>query len=132
MVTGSGCPKGALHALCMATGNSRRELQYRMAFADKFPTEADMCNVLHISWHEIIGKHLTSTTERQRQQATTDQAKPGKAVDGFTVMRDTDVITMLKAWKRNVFRVESIATYPEDSRRDMILCLKRIADRLLP
>jgi hypothetical protein len=30
-------PKGALHALCTATGNSRRELQYRMAFADHAP-----------------------------------------------------------------------------------------------
>jgi hypothetical protein len=30
-------PKGALDAPCTATGNSRRELQYRMAFADQAP-----------------------------------------------------------------------------------------------
>jgi hypothetical protein len=123
-------PKGALHALKTATGNSRRELQYRMAFADKFPTEADMCTVLHLSWHEIIGAHLTSRAE---QPDDDDQPKPersGNVLDGFTVMRADDGVKELKTWEHKVFRKDAVASYSPDERAEMIRWLKRIADRL--
>jgi len=120
-------PKGILDDLGAATGNSRRELQYRMKFAEEFPTDADMCEVLHLSWYEIIRRHLTAKPEPERQPTTEG---PGKVIDGVTHMRASDVITGLNAWERNVFRIESIASYSEDSRLQMIRLLKIIADRL--
>jgi hypothetical protein len=87
-----------------------------------------MCNVLHLSWHEIIRNHLTIRSEDKPEPKTVE--RPGKAVDGFSVMRDTDVIKELKAWDHNIFRKASIVTYSEDSRLEMIRLLKRIADRL--
>lgn len=122
-------PKGALAAMSAATGISRRELQYRMAFADKFPTETDMRNVLHLSWHEIIGAHLTSRAKADQPELPAGE-KPGKVVDGYSIMRDADVIKELKDWEHNIFRKASIGTWSVDSRIEMIRLLKRIADRL--
>ena len=39
-------PDGALVKLAAATGKSRRELKYRMQFAQEFPTEDELGNVL--------------------------------------------------------------------------------------
>lgn len=121
-------PKGALHALGEATGNSRRELQYRMAFADKFPTMQDVQCVAHMPWNQIIGQYLTSRKPEPEPHETAK--RPGKVLDGFSIMRDADVITEVKAWEHNVFRKASIATWSADSRIEMIRLLKRIADRL--
>jgi hypothetical protein len=78
-------PHGILNDLSAATGTSRRELQYRMKFADLFGTEADMCNVLHLPWYEIIRDHLTIRSEDKPEPKTVE--RPGKAVDGFSVTR---------------------------------------------
>lgn len=122
-------PKGALAALSEATGNSRRELQYRMAFADKFPTGKYVQRVARMSWHEIIGGHLTSRCESAKPDKPAG-AKPGKVLDDVTVLRDTDVIKGLKNWDHNVFREDSISTYSYESKLDTIRWLKRYADRL--
>jgi hypothetical protein len=98
-----------------------------MKFAELFPTHNDMCKVLHLSWYEIIRRHLTAKPEPERQPAT---ERPGKVVDGVSILRASDVITGLRAWERNVFRTESIATYSDDERREMVRWLRRIADRL--
>lgn len=98
-----------------------------MKFADLFP-DWDMCRtVAHLPWHEIIRQHLTAKPEPERQRAP---ERPGKVDNRFSIMRASDVITGLKAWERNAFRVESIATYSEDERFEMLKLIKRIADRL--
>jgi hypothetical protein len=121
-------PKGALDDLGAVTGNSRRELQYRMKLADLFPTEADMCKVLHLPWYEIIRQHLTAKPKQPKRDKKPE--RPGKVVDGYSIKRDTDVIKDLKDWDHNIFRKESIATWPLDSRLHMLRWLKRIADRI--
>jgi hypothetical protein len=120
-------PKGALAATSAATGISKREIQYRMAFADKFPQKTS-ATALRLSWHEIIGAHLTSRAQQAKPEKPAGE-RPGEVVDGFSIMRDSDVIKELKDWEHNIFRKESIATWSHDSRLDMLRRLKVIADR---
>lgn len=62
---GKKLPDGFLSKLADATGKSRRELKYRRQFADQFPTQAALGNVLpnHRSWHEIVSKVLPERSE---------------------------------------------------------------------
>jgi hypothetical protein len=123
-------PKGALHAMHVATGNSRRELQYRMAFADKFRTRDACATVLHLSWHEIIGQHLTHLSRSDDDEVPETGEKPGKVVDGVTVMPGRDAIKAAKDWDHKIFRADSIAGWSHDERLGMIRWLKRWADRI--
>ena len=49
-------PNGYLAQLVQRTGKSRRELGYRVQFAETYPTEAELCNALHslTSWHDVV------------------------------------------------------------------------------
>jgi DNA N-6-adenine-methyltransferase (Dam) len=51
-------PDGFRQEACARLHISPTELTYRMQFADRFPTEAQMFNVLNISWHDIVTDHL--------------------------------------------------------------------------
>ena len=44
---GKQLPNGLLDELATATGKSRSELQYRMRFAERYPTEDEVWNVFH-------------------------------------------------------------------------------------
>ncbi len=58
--------------LVKATGKSRRELTYRMQFADKFPSEDEVCNALHTlkSWAEVIRSMATPRPKRVNHRGT--------------------------------------------------------------
>jgi hypothetical protein len=49
-------PNGYMAALVERTGKSRSELGYRIQFAERFPTEAELSNALDsfTSWHELV------------------------------------------------------------------------------
>jgi hypothetical protein len=53
---GKQLPNGLLDELATATGKSRSELQYRMRFAERYPTEDEVWNVFHTykTWLSII------------------------------------------------------------------------------
>jgi N6-adenosine-specific RNA methylase IME4 len=53
-------PDGLLTRLTEATGKSRRELQYRVLFAERYPTRERVRNALRTlqSWHEIVSQGL--------------------------------------------------------------------------
>lgn len=56
-------PNGLLDELSEATGKSRTELQYRVQFAERYPTEVEVSNAVgHFkSWHGIVNGALAST-----------------------------------------------------------------------
>lgn len=56
-------PNGYLTAVVDATGTSRRELSYRIKFAETFPTEDELCTAVQSfrSWWDIREKALAST-----------------------------------------------------------------------
>lgn len=53
-------PNGYLAAVGEKTGAGRRELQYRIAFAERFPTDDELCNAVaqFRSWHAIVNEAL--------------------------------------------------------------------------
>jgi hypothetical protein len=52
---GKQLPKGRLDKLVEATGKSQRELGYRMQFAERYPTEDEVCSALQTftSWRQV-------------------------------------------------------------------------------
>lgn len=58
-------PNGYLTAVSEQTGASRREVSYRLSFAELFPTEEELCNALQSygSWFEITQRALKATPE---------------------------------------------------------------------
>ena len=52
---GKQLPNGLLGELVQRTGKSQRELGYRMAFAERYPTEDEVCNALQTwkSWFQV-------------------------------------------------------------------------------
>lgn len=53
---GKQLPNGLLAALVERTGKSRSEIQYRVQFAERFPTEAEVSNALDTfkSWRDLV------------------------------------------------------------------------------
>lgn len=53
-------PNGFMTAVVERTGVSRRELSYRSQFAERFPTEDELCNALHSyrSWFDLTQRAL--------------------------------------------------------------------------
>lgn len=60
---GQQLPHGLLDELVEQTGKSRRELIYRVQFAERFKTTEEVCNTLHTfgSWREIVHDVLPTT-----------------------------------------------------------------------
>jgi phage N-6-adenine-methyltransferase len=57
---GKQLPAGRLDQVSAKTGKSRQEIGYRMTFADRFPTEAEVSNAVGNfgSWHAIVNEAL--------------------------------------------------------------------------
>ena len=57
---GKKLPAGLLANVAADLGVSRSELQKRVRFAEKYPTETELCNALHSygSWHRIVCEAL--------------------------------------------------------------------------
>jgi hypothetical protein len=57
-------PNGYLAELVSRTGKSQRELSYRIQFAERYPTEAELRNALrdYSSWHDMV-EHLAAKPE---------------------------------------------------------------------
>lgn len=55
-MTGKQVPNGLLDEIVEKTGKSRREIAYRVQFAEQFPTHDALCKVLHNgpSWRERV------------------------------------------------------------------------------
>ncbi len=70
-------PNGYLSALVEKTGKSQRELGYRVQFAERYPTEAELCNALqsYRSWRELA-KSLKATTDAEDNQPVEPPAPP--------------------------------------------------------
>lgn len=67
-------PNGALAEIARQTGRSRSELNYRMKFAEAYPTEAELSNALDSlsSWHEFCNpapSHVLSSQEAKQLTA---------------------------------------------------------------
>jgi|SRR5215831_2010472 len=60
---GKQLPAGLLDELADLTGKSRQELGYRMRFAERFPSEAEVANAIGNfgSWYRIVNEALAST-----------------------------------------------------------------------
>lgn len=60
---GKKLPAGLLDDLVEKTGKSREELQCRVRFSERFPTEESLCNAVtqYGSWHAIVNQALAST-----------------------------------------------------------------------
>lgn len=67
-------PDGRIAALSLATGKSTRELNYRVQFAEQFPTRERVCNALQTfgSWHGIVKEGLI----REPKQSTPEAPAP--------------------------------------------------------
>lgn len=63
-------PNGYLAALIERTGKSQSELSYRVRFAQAYPTEVELSNVLesHSSWHELV-ESLYGQPKMTREEA---------------------------------------------------------------
>jgi N6-adenosine-specific RNA methylase IME4 len=59
---GKQLPRGLMTKLCEQTGKSRQELNYRMQFAERYPTEAEVANAVgnFRSWHQVVARGLTA------------------------------------------------------------------------
>jgi hypothetical protein len=70
-------PKGVLDTLTEETGKSRSELQYRIQFAQRYPTEDEVSKALDTwtSWTQVI-QGLPKTRAPQSTPAKTTAAKP--------------------------------------------------------
>lgn len=57
---GKQLPKGRLDEVVAEIGKSRQEIGYRMMFAERFPTEAEVSNAIGNfgSWYEIVNRAL--------------------------------------------------------------------------
>lgn len=63
---GKQLPHGLLDEVVEATGKNRRELQYRVKFAETFTTEAEVCTAVHTfgCWAELRESLYETTAER--------------------------------------------------------------------
>ncbi|OBF43916.1 hypothetical protein A5787_14275 [Mycobacterium sp. 852002-50816_SCH5313054-b] len=64
-------PDGVLKEVVKTHGISRREVQYRMKFADKFTTEDEVRNALHTyggSWRRICSKALPAEPKKPKSK----------------------------------------------------------------
>ncbi len=124
-------PKGTLDALSEITGKGRRELQYRMTLAEKIPAREDlenMCNTLHLSWHELIRQILTDKDHPEPQGHTAD--RPGKTVDGYTFLVGKSLVDAVKELDRKEFSVKNVDTLDIDTCVAVQRAMKRYSDRI--
>jgi hypothetical protein len=96
-------PKGALAATSAATGVGRRDIQYRMALVDKFPQKTS-ATALRLSWREIVGQYLTGKPNSKPKRKPKLPKKPGKVLDGATVLQGRDVVKVVRGLKTDVFQ----------------------------
>ena len=83
---GKQLPNGLLDELVEATGKSRTELQFRMRFAEGYPTEAEVCTAIHTY------KTWTSLKHSLPNPSSDDTPKPRKPpkVDPESLVADID------------------------------------------
>jgi hypothetical protein len=69
---GKQLPKGLLDQLAEATGTSARELRYRMAFAERYPTEDEVGTAVQTSksWTELRRGLARSKPVKRKRRAT--------------------------------------------------------------
>jgi N6-adenosine-specific RNA methylase IME4 len=81
-------PNGYLSALVERTGKSRRELAYRVQFAERFPTEGQLCTAVHSfqSWTEIREKALKRPADSP--EVTTTEPVPAPEGVFSTIVAD--------------------------------------------
>jgi len=77
-------PVGLLDGVCAATGKSRQEIQSRMRFAEKFPTEDALSDAVRQwrSWHHITHDALVHEHRQHRVHPDTGpvQGSPRKSI----------------------------------------------------
>jgi hypothetical protein len=66
-------PNGYLEEACNRLRKSESELGYRMQFAARFPTEAELPKVLGLSWWEIITNHLAKSDAQLRNSSESNE-----------------------------------------------------------
>jgi hypothetical protein len=66
------------------TGKGRRELQYRMQFAELYPTEDKVCNALQTleSWRQVIKKFLSANGKPAPKRHEKRDAVVGGSCEG--------------------------------------------------
>jgi hypothetical protein len=123
-------PKGFYEEYRKATRESKRELMYRIKLAEKFPTRKDLdkCIALHLSWRELIAKHLTG----DKSQPPKDKSeRPGKGGDGYSWLAGRDVVrAMREELVAGSFSVKAIGAMDESTAVDVVRQLKQAADRI--
>jgi N6-adenosine-specific RNA methylase IME4 len=75
---GKQLPRGLLAKVCEETGASRWEIQTRMRFAERYPTEQEVSDAItHFgSWYGVVHHALAATADDQ-EDGTTPLAPPG-------------------------------------------------------
>jgi hypothetical protein len=109
---GKQLPKGMQAQLVQATGKSEREIRYRMQFAEKYPSEAEVGKALPTfeSWSQVIKSMATPRPKRE--------PKPTPQLEARQEELDLRMDTPLDATKSSVRKAVRIAATASIDRID--------------
>jgi hypothetical protein len=131
-------PDGRKVELANATGKSQTELQYRMKFAESYPTEEELHNALcsFDSWYAITQflyhkEKLEEQSEAVIADDEEDEEQDEDEDDSEQPMyQDQNVVTGLNRMLLSMFRVNQLAQYSPDAKTKMINALRRTIKKL--
>jgi hypothetical protein len=91
---GKQLPKGVLDQLVEATGRSRPELQFRMQFAERYPTEDEVSNALDTctSWRQVIRSLPKPKPQSETKAKPTAPPARSKKTDDIIELAETTPI----------------------------------------